>query len=46
MDVDDRVPLVGVHFVKHPVAQDPRIVDHRIDPAKRVQGGGHHMLRR
>ena len=38
VDPDDGVPLVLGHREQHPVAQDPGVADHDVEPAEGVDG--------
>ena len=40
MHVYDRVPFLGRHLMKDPVAQDPGIVDHAIDASEGIERAG------
>ncbi len=43
--LDDGVPLLRCHLGQGAVAQDPRVVDERIQPAELAERGGHDRLR-
>jgi hypothetical protein len=46
MDVDDLIEIILGHLVKHPVAQDPRVVHQDVKLAKGVERALHERLSR